>query len=261
MTSTIFEKLDRLVSPFGNKVSVVIKEGKNHYSFNESTKMLSASLIKLPIFLYAFDQVKKGTLSLDQKIPVSPEKMVDGSGIIQVIQDVREWSIRDLLGLMINVSDNTATNVLMDVLGIEQIQSWIENHGLNGTSIQRKMMDMQAKKEGKENFTCASDVSHCMELIFLRPNSLSCEFPFVKHYFLNQQFRGKIPGKIEYTPVKIYNKTGEMEGISHDTAFMKLKDKTSIVTCMTSGFEDATEADQLIQKMGEWVYLFLNEQG
>ncbi|MTT32949.1 serine hydrolase [Terrilactibacillus sp. BCM23-1] len=260
MITLFYEKLDQLVSPFGNKVSVVIQGDQCHYTFNETTKMLSASLIKLPILLYAFEQIKKGNLSFSQKIRISSDNIVDGCGIIQVLHDVNDWSIRDLLGLMINVSDNTATNVLMDVLGIEHIQAWINDHQLNGTSIQRKMMDMEAKKEGKDNFTCAADITHCMELIFSSSNSLSHDFPFIDNYFLNQQFRGKLPGKIEYTPVKIYNKTGEMERISHDTAFIKLKDKRAIVTCMTSGFDDSIEADQLIQKIGERVYLFFNEQ-
>lgn len=81
------------------------------------------------------------------------------------MHDGIEVTIRDLCNLMIILSDNTATNVLIDRLGIDEINKTIKNLGLKNTILSRKMYDMESKKLGNENYFSLSDMAIILESI------------------------------------------------------------------------------------------------
>ena len=112
---------------------------------------------------------------------------------------------------MIILSDNTATNVLIDRLGIDEINKTIKNLGLKNTILSRKMYDMESKKLGNENYFSLSDMAIILESIHnetLISQSVSKE---IKTIMKEQQINHKIP---YYIPedVTILHKTGETDG-------------------------------------------------
>lgn len=98
----------------------------------------TASLIKVPILVALFDQVEKGQLSLDDRVRVLKVDKVPGSGMLQHFHDGLEVTIRDLAMLMISISDNTATNMLLDKVPMRRVWEKMEALGLPRTKVHSK---------------------------------------------------------------------------------------------------------------------------
>ncbi len=123
---------------------------------------------------------------------------------------------------MIIISDNTATNVLIDLLGYEEINKMAELLNCKNTVLQRKMMDFEAVKLGKENLTTALDMALIMEAIYnktiLSEKSCNMMIDILKR----QRHRDKLPRYI-VDDVALANKTGELDGINHDIGIFYLR--------------------------------------
>lgn len=98
----------------------------------------TASLIKVPILVTVFDLVAKGTLSLDDKLTVLKIDKVPGAGTLQFMHDGIEITVRDAAWLMTTISDNTATNVLLDRIIIRRVWDKMESLGLMHTKVHSK---------------------------------------------------------------------------------------------------------------------------
>lgn len=98
----------------------------------------TASLIKVPILVTVFDLVAKGMLSLDDKLTVLKIDKVPGAGTLQFMHDGIEITVRDAAWLMSTISDNTATNVLLDRIIIRRVWDKMESLGLMHTKVHSK---------------------------------------------------------------------------------------------------------------------------
>lgn len=98
----------------------------------------TASLIKVPILVALFDRVEKGELSLDDRVRVLKADKVPGSGLLQFLHDGLEVTLRDLATLMITISDNTATNLLLDKVPMRLVWAKMEALGLPRTKVHSK---------------------------------------------------------------------------------------------------------------------------
>lgn len=256
LNEKLAEGLADLAAPFSSRIAIKA-EGSDgfHFSLNESVPMLSASLIKLPILLYVSDRASSDPLMISRKILLRNSEIVGGSGVLQVLSG-RSWSIRDLLALMISVSDNTATNLLIDAFGLERIQKWINRQGYFETTLGRKLMDEAAESAGRRNLISARDACRAIQRIF------NDEYPYpeeVKKWFLCQQFRDKLPGLFDEipNPVSVYNKTGEMEKIDHDAAFFSYRGHHLSIAVLTNGIANRQKALAIIQNIGKSISDYL----
>jgi len=98
----------------------------------------TASLIKVPVLVALFEQVEKGAISLDDPVRVAKVDKVPGSGILQSLHDNIEVTVRDLAHLMISISDNTATNLLLDKVPMRRVWEKMEALGLPRTKVHSK---------------------------------------------------------------------------------------------------------------------------
>ncbi|MFT8316783.1 MAG: serine hydrolase [Sporolactobacillus sp.] len=244
------QTLEERIDPFGEKLAIEVSSSDNlHFSRNPAQPMLSASLIKLPILLHVLDESLRDPLLLEERVQIKEKSIVGGSGVLQVLSE-NEWPVRDLLALMISVSDNTATNLIIDHFGIDPINHWIRVHHLSGTRLERRLMDEAAENEGKHNLISAHDACTCMKRIFWEQHG----YPeAVKSWFLHQQFRDKLPGLFDELPlpVEVYNKTGEMEEVDHDAAFFQCGSVSLILTVLTAGIADRQAVFRTIQTIGK----------
>ena len=108
---------------------------------------------------------------------------------------------------MICLSDNTATNILIDYIGMDKINACIKEKGFTGTVLGRKMMDAEARKAGKDNFTTPKDVLGVLEMLCKNPDDLDM--------LRNQAYNNKIPLYFA-REVDFAHKTGELMYIEHD---------------------------------------------
>lgn len=106
-------------------------------AINADARFPTASAIKTAVMLEAFHQAADGTLSLDQRLTLRESDKVGGSGVLNGMSDGLELPVRDLIHLMIVLSDNTATNLLVNRLGTKRIDERLVSYGLTQTKIFR----------------------------------------------------------------------------------------------------------------------------
>ncbi|TGA97474.1 serine hydrolase [Sporolactobacillus shoreae] len=248
--------LKGLSAPFGKQMAVqAVGTDGFYFSLNASQSMLSASLIKLPILLCACDQASRDPESFRNPVQLTDSEIVGGSGVLQILSG-RTWSVRDLLALMISVSDNTATNLLIDFLGRGVIQDWIRKNEFSGTILGRKLMDEAAESAGLRNRISAADACAMVERV------MTMEGPFsddVRRWFLHQQFRGKLPALFDELPcpVNVYNKTGEMGEVDHDAACFVCGEHRLTIAVLSEGVGDRQKVLAVIQTIGREIADYL----
>lgn len=224
------------------------------YSFNEKNIMPSASLIKLPIAVVLMKEVELGNISLKDKVEISKEEMVDGSGIIHEFEQ-RMYSLNELLIAMLIQSDNTAANKLIELLGMNNINKFIKAIGLKDTVLKRKMMDFIAREKGLENLTTAYDMSSLFKVLY-NGTYLNCEnSKLLIDILKRQQIRDKIPF---YMPTRewpnIANKTGTLEGIENDSALITISKGNFVFTIMSKSLPNNVYGVVTISRVGKMMW-------
>ena len=125
----------------------------------------SASVIKLAIMLEAMEQVKAGTLDPDEiHILIDAEK-TGGDGVLKTYSHRSRIAYRELLRLMMIYSDNTATNIFINELGMEAVNRRMQTIGLTKSRLSRVMMDTLAARQGRENYVTAREMNTLLEKI------------------------------------------------------------------------------------------------
>lgn len=227
-------------------------------SYNENTVVPSASLIKIPVMMEIMRQVKSKKLSLSDRISVEKDAKVPFS-ILTMLSGTNNFSLDDIMTLMIVQSDNTAANILMDVAGMENVNDYIESIGLKNTALQRKMMDFNAKIEGRENYTTASDMAALLEMLYdgqaVDAESSSHMLEIMK----NQLDTGSMMYGLPYETT-VAHKTGELEFIEHDAGIVYLKNLDYIFCMLTWDASDNNTARKAIGKVSEIAYNYFVQQ-
>ena len=109
-------------------------------AYNPDGVFYSASVIKLPVLVEFFRQVDTGRLSLDRRVEFRDSDKVIGSGILNELRAGLNPTLEDLLVLMMVISDNTATNILIDQVGIDQVNATLQRLGLTRTRLTGKIL-------------------------------------------------------------------------------------------------------------------------
>ncbi|MGA0559855.1 serine hydrolase [Larkinella sp. VNQ87] len=151
LSSALSAYLQKL--PASVQVSVALESLADTVRFYHRADALvpSASVIKIPIMVEAMERVKTGGFDLDQTHVLLAAEKTGGSGILQTYPNESKLSNREVLTLMMTHSDNTATNILIRELGMEQINRRMQTLGLTQSRLNRMMMDTLAARQGREN--------------------------------------------------------------------------------------------------------------
>jgi len=128
----------------------------------------TASTIKIAILLAIANKVHDGEISWEQRVNTENQPKVGGSGILTLLRYPVEMSLWDMCGLMIALSDNDATNICVDLAGMDYVNSLMDSLGLSSTRLRRKMMDTEAVKRGDENVSTPRELVNLMERIYRR---------------------------------------------------------------------------------------------
>ena len=140
-TTELQQKLQQMAAQYNGKVALFAQDLKTGQTvtLDPDHVVQTASIIKLPIFIEAFHQIRDGKLHFDDKIMFRPEDKVPGSGILQFLRAPQELPLEDALVLMMIESDNTATNLVIDKVGLKNVNDRIRQMGLNDTYLYKKV--------------------------------------------------------------------------------------------------------------------------
>jgi beta-lactamase class A len=141
-TSKLDQKVRAKTAGFQGKVSLYAKnlDTGASYSLDGDNPVRTASTIKLPIMIECFTEAAEGKLNLNEVIKLSGEEKVSGSGILQDLTDGDTFPVRDLIMLMITLSDNTATNLIINRIGGNAVNARMAQLGLVHTRVMRKIL-------------------------------------------------------------------------------------------------------------------------
>ena len=146
---------------FVTGVLVRSTDGETFLSHDPDGAYPSASVIKVPLVMTLYADAAEGRLDLERQVAVGDR--VDGSGILRDLRDVKTVSLRDLAALTIGLSDNTATNRLIEVVTVERVAARLAEWGIRTTALRRRMYDFEAAKRGLENVAAAADLVSLLE--------------------------------------------------------------------------------------------------
>lgn len=239
------------------KYSIYIKDLKSGEIcfINEKEVVPSASIIKLFIMGKAFELASRGELNLNQRISIDRKDRVPYS-IIYVLDDNNTYTIKDLITLMIIQSDNTATNKLIDILGMESINKFICDLGFAGTVLKRKMMDFEARIQGLDNYTAAQDVAKFLELLYngklINRDFSDRMLEIMKRQLDNSMMKIDIDDELT-----IAHKTGDLTNIKHDAGIIYAEQKQYIFIMLTWDAYSNNYARNIIGRVSKITYDYL----
>ncbi|WNF20992.1 serine hydrolase [Mesobacillus jeotgali] len=224
--------------------------------FNSNEVYQSASLIKLPILFEALRQMEAGQLQKESQLAIEEGDKVGDTGVLQAMR-IKQLPVMDLLALMIIVSDNSATNLLIDLLGKESINATISRIGMSNSILQRKMLDFSAIQSGFDNYTSAADIGLCLKEAVNGDHLNQVSRSIFHSFLLQQQFKEKLPYYMEDNFLKIGNKTGELPGVEHDCGIITYGKKEAIIVVLIDELSDQQSGKSTIQKIGKHINSFI----
>lgn len=174
-----------------------------------------ASTIKVLIMITALREAHAGRVALDTSVAL-PAERTGGFGVLRELPSVHRVALADLITLMIVVSDNAATNAVIDIIGFDAIAECTAELGCERTRVERRLMDVHAPGR---NTTCALDQARVLDRLATE-RALPPEL--TRHalgVLARQQVRDRLPALLPAS-ARCWNKTGEIRGARHDVALI-----------------------------------------
>jgi beta-lactamase class A len=219
--------------------------------------MPQASSIKIAVLANLYQQAQRGNIKLTDEYLVRKEDVVVGSDIVTgLTPGVTRLTLRDLATMMVAVSDNSATNVLIERLGMENVNAMLENSGLHATRLRRKMMDLKAAAEGRENVSTPREMMTLLELLHggkLLNKEMTEDFFRV---LTTHKESSMLQGLPDDTVVA--NKPGELEAVRNDSGIVFIKNRPYILCVMTTYLKDEREGAAAIRKIASLTFSYFD---
>jgi len=222
--------------------------------------MPQASSIKIAVLAELYHQAQQGKLKLRDLYTVQESDLVPDSDTMGgLTPGVTRVTLRDLATMMMSVSDNSATNVLIDKVGMENVNALMDSLGLSHTRLRRKMMDLKAASEGRENISTPREMTALLEGIYrgkVLNQELTGDFLKMlsthKHGFMTRD----LPDGL-----RVASKDGELEGVRNDSGIVYAQDRPFILCVMTTYLRRERDGEEAISKIALRAYQVFDRIG
>jgi beta-lactamase class A len=212
-----------------------------------------ASSIKIAVLAELYRQAQAGKLKLTDLYTVQAADLVPDSDIMGgLTAGVTRVTLRDLATMMVAVSDNSATNVLIDRVGMENVNALMDSLGLVHTRLRRKMMDLKAASEGRENISTPAEMMNLLEDLY-RGKVLSREMTDDFFKMLSTHKESFIPRELP-EGLKIANKPGELEGVRNDSGVVFVENHPYVICVMTTYLRRERDGEEAIARISAAAY-------
>ena len=268
----IYQLLAQLKGTVGLYIHVL--DTDEVFQINPGHVFPSASVIKIPMLALLLKDAAEGRVDWEARRAIDPKNRVGGTGILFELDQDYQPSIAALARLMIVLSDNTATNEIMDIIGIERMNQFCRDMGYENITLMRKMLDFEAIKQGRNNYMCAGEAGRLLVEIargsFVSPEISQRIVDIMEH----QQCRNKLPALLPAVPsyapeedkknlkpgsLLVANKTGDLFGIQHDVGIFTLPDgRRYVISMFTGDLESDAQGIQTVAQVSRLVYDALN---
>jgi beta-lactamase class A len=276
--AVVSDMLDTVLQPllekFSGQVAIAFQRFSDgpSYLYNAGQTMRSASLIKLPILTCALEKVARGELNLEQRYELRTDEVAGGAGLLQMLKPGLNLTLFDILTFMTIVSDNTATNMTIDMVGRDAINAYMQGLGLSQTKLIGKLQlpeskQNEAQRRGERNATCAADMLGLLmrlEQRELLPDDLTkVALDILRHQQFTEALSRYLPRDAELFDdyVTVASKSGCLRGLWHDAGIVYDKNYTPLyaLVVMTDGSADESfsweqEGMMLIAEVSRAVY-------
>jgi beta-lactamase class A len=242
-------------------VGVAIKDLKSgeEVLINEHEIFPQASTMKIHILTEVYKQALEGKFRLTDIKQFTPAYRVGGSGVLSILGEKSvSLSIRDYCVLMMNLSDNSATNLLIDLVGMKNVNESLIKNGAANTKLQRVMMDSQAAKEGRENISTPNDVLLILEKLYRGTllNKQACDDMLA---IMKLDKEGALKNGIPAN-VAIANKGGDIEGVRVDAGIIFLENNPYIICVMTKMLLNDADGPNIITAISRETYNYFDRK-
>ncbi|WP_133016708.1 serine hydrolase [Clostridium cuniculi] len=224
------------------------------YGYNENVSMTAAGCMKLPIAVSLIKAVEDKKVDFMDKIKIQTSDKVYGTGIIHEFNE-REYTVFELMVIMLIQSDNTAANKIIDIVGMEQINEDIIAVGLKNTRLNRKTNDERTDITDIENITTAYDLSkiwkHLSNGTFLSKDNGQMLIDILRRQQIKNKLALYIPDDLK---IEISSKTGDKKGVENDTAYLELPKGKFVFTVLSQDIPNSVYGTVSLAKCGKMMW-------
>jgi len=239
---SLINRVEQIMAGFSGEYAIYCSDGKGIISKDEELVYETASCIKTFILLALAKNIENETLKKDQMVKCKPEHYINGSGILKDLSQTVVLTLEDMATLMIIISDNTATNCVIDVLGIDQINDSIKEFGFKNTKLHN---ELNFEKYDDLGSTTAKEYGELFEGL-------------LKNKFLGQEMSDWVLGILSKQKYQsMFTKSMAPSLLDEDY----LSDHTSTVIMSKSGSFDNVRNDGGIVRtpIGDYVLVFFTK--
>jgi beta-lactamase class A len=218
------------------------------WQHNGATVFPQASSIKIPIMIEAFRQAAGGRVKLDDKITLQPGESVGGSGHLRILlrSGPVTLSVREMVTAMIETSDNTATNRLIALVGMDSVNRWLDAAGFKQTRLQRRMLEPGAAAADRENISTPIDMARIAELLYRgKAADAKASAEMIGILKLPEaDFRAAIPAS-----VAVASKPGQLTGVRAETGIVFVDKRPFVLSVMSSYLDPGVNPVPAVARM------------
>jgi beta-lactamase class A len=253
--STDLEGVARAADGVVGYVVVDVESGER-FARLDGTPFPTASTIKLAVLYELLKQADEGRLALEAVAPMDRAHAVPGGLLYELANP--SLSPRDLAVAMILQSDNTATNVLIDRVGMAAVNRRMAALGLTGTQLRRRMIDLEAARRGDENVATPADLARLV-LAFHRGEGLSASSKALALEILQKPKRTPISHGVP-PDVTVASKSGELEGVRADAGIVYVPGRPYVFVAMGTFLREEAAPSSALEQLARLSYEYFSRR-
>lgn len=210
----LIDWLEAEIAAYPCKTSLLmmdLQRGVELLNHDGDAQVTSASTIKVPILMTALDLAAQNKLSMDQMVPIGAP--FEDTRVFEPENYQSEYTLMELLEWMIVNSDNTATNAVIDLIGMDTVNEFVKRVGAKQTVLQRKMLDFESQKAGRDNLTSARD-----QFMFYSLMAWCAKRDALWQEGMEMLYRQRSGAFLRYLcgPLSVAHKPGGLDHVAHD---------------------------------------------